>query len=139
MNDPLAYEHLCKKQVMTPSVVHTTYIDWFLPLQMFERHILMVRKIALLFGNFCIIFDCCSTQPWLKSYLQIQKKKTFNFSLEFLVHFSTFTYRNVTRYRSILFTVDLSVFSSWNNAKCLSNLPSFFGKTWITQGALVIF
>ena len=26
-NITLAYEHLCKKQVMTPSVVHTTYID----------------------------------------------------------------------------------------------------------------
>ena len=55
-NITLAYEHLCKKQMMTPSIVHT-YIDWFLPLQMFERHILMVRKIVLLFCNFCIIFD----------------------------------------------------------------------------------
>ena len=72
-NITLAYEHLWKKQVMTPFIVHT-YIDWFLPLQMFERHILMVRKIVLLFCTFCIIFYCCSTQPWFKSYLQIQKK-----------------------------------------------------------------
>ena len=83
--------YLCERKALPHNItlshkkqVHT-YIDWFLPLQKYERRILMVRKIVLLFCNLGIIFDCRSTQPWFNSCLQIQKKETY-FSLEFFVH-----------------------------------------------------
>ena len=91
-NITLLYEHLCKKQVMTPSIVHT-YIDWFLPLQNLETHFngQKNRSLVLYFlYHFWLMFNSALIQILPAN---TKRKDLFNFSLEFLVHI----YRNVTR------------------------------------------